>query len=83
MRKPARRSRNMATFPRLREIREREFGWEVLDLVTKVDGKPGIASIYRLEQGAALRLPHVRRVFDVVNVALGKTLDPEKEIKVK
>ena len=72
----------LARFPRLREIREHELGWEVAELVAKLpDGRPGISSIYRLERGDAIRAPNVRRVFAVVNQALGGTLDAEKEIK--
>jgi hypothetical protein len=44
---------------------------------------PSIASLYRLEHGGAIRLSHARRVFDVVNRALGNTLDPSKELKMK
>jgi hypothetical protein len=74
---------SMARFPRLRELRERQLGWEVAELVAKLpDGKPSISSIYRLEHGGAIRLPNVRRVFDVVNQALGNTLDADKEIKL-
>ena len=48
----------MARFPRLRELRERQLGWEVVELVAKLsDGKPSVSSIYRLEQGGAIRLP--------------------------
>ncbi len=72
----------MARFPRLRDIRERRLGWEVAELVAKLpDGKPSISSIYRLEQGGSIRLPNVRRVFDIVNQALGNSLDREKEIQ--
>ena len=72
----------MAKFPRLRELRERHLGGEVADLMAKLDGRPSVSSIYRLEQGGAIRLPNVRRVFDVVNQALGSTLDADKEIKL-
>lgn len=73
----------MAAFPRLREIREQELGWEVADLAAKLpDGKPSISSIYRLEQGLSLRVPNVRRVFDVVNKALNGQLDPAAEIRL-
>ena len=72
----------MAKFPRLREIRERELGWEVAELVAKLpDGKPSSSSVYRLESGRSIRAPHVRRVFDIVNQALGNNLDAEKEIE--
>ena len=67
-----------ATFKRLRKIRE-DLGLEVADIATKLGGKPSIASIYRLEQGQAIRVAHARRVFDVVNVN-GK-LKPEIELK--
>ena len=71
----------MARFPGLRDIRERRLGWEVAELVVKLpDGRPSISSIYRLEQGGAIRLPSVRRVFDLVNRALGNCLDADKEI---
>ena len=74
---------SMARFPRLREIRERQLGWEVAELVQKLpDGKPSISSIYRLEQGGAIRLPNVRRVFHACNRSLGDTLDADKEIKL-
>ncbi len=69
-------------FPRLRELLERHLGWEVADLMAKLDGKPSISSIYRLEQGGAIRLPNVRRVFDAINRALGNTLDADKEIEL-
>ena len=72
----------MARFPRLRDIRERQLGWEVAELVAKLpENRPSISSIYRLEQGGAIRLPNVRRIFDVINQALGQTLDTDKEIK--
>ena len=51
------------------------------ELVAKLpDGKPSVSSVYRLEQGRSIRAPHVRRVFDVVNRALGDALDAEQEI---
>jgi hypothetical protein len=59
-------------------IRE-DLGLEVADIAAKLGGKPSIASIYRLEQGQAIRVAHARRVFDVVN-ADGK-LRPEVELK--
>jgi hypothetical protein len=72
-----------ASFPRLREIRE-ELGWEVPDILVKLQGgKPSIASIYRLEQGHSLRVANARRVFDVINQALGVKLDPKKELKIE
>src|SRR4051794_40937338 len=72
----------MARIPRLREIRAR-VGWEVMDLVLKLPGnRPSTASIYRLEQGQAVRVSNARRVFDVLNDALGGKLDPEKEIEL-
>ena len=74
----------MAKFPRLRQIREEQLGWEVVDLVAKLpDGRPSISSVYRLEQGGTIRVPNARRVFDVVNQALGNTLDASKELIVK
>lgn len=72
-----------AKFPRLRQIREEELGWDVTDILTKLPGnRPSMASIYRLEQGQAIRVANVRRVFDVVNAALGNRLDPRKEIVI-
>ena len=71
----------MARFPGLRAIRERRLGWEVAELVAKLpDGRPSISSIYRLERGGAIRLPSVRRIFDLVNRALGDCLDADEEI---
>jgi hypothetical protein len=73
-----------ATFPRLRKIREELLGWDVADILTRLPGnRPSIASIYRLEQGHAIRVTNARRVFDVVNAALNNSLDPSKELKVK
>ncbi|MCC8977588.1 hypothetical protein [Bradyrhizobium acaciae] len=67
-----------ATFKRLRQIRE-DLGLEVADIAAKLGGKPSIASIYRLEQGQAIRVAQARRVFDVVNID-GK-LKPEQELE--
>jgi hypothetical protein len=39
-----------------------------------------MSSIYRLEQGEAIRMSSARRVFDVINTALDKALDPSKEL---
>ena len=73
-----------ATFLRLRAIREEQLGWEVTDIVSRLPhGKPSGPTIYRLEQGHAIRLASARRVFDVVNAALGNTLDAGKELEVK
>jgi len=70
----------LAKFPRLREIRERQLGWEVTELAAKLpNGRPSLSSLYRLEQGHAIRLASAKRVFDVVNVALNSALD-ENEI---
>jgi hypothetical protein len=71
-------------FPRLREIREEHLGWEVAEIVARLPGhRPSGSSIYRLEQGLAIRASNARRVFDVINAALNNTLDPSKELKVK
>jgi hypothetical protein len=40
-----------------------------------------MSSIYRLEQGEAIRMSSARRVFDVVNAALDNALDPTKELE--
>jgi hypothetical protein len=73
-----------AQFPRLRAIREEQLGWEVADIFSRLaGGRPGVASIYRLEQGHAIRVASARRVFDVVNAALNHALDPGKELVVK
>ena len=72
----------MARFPRLRRIRQERLGWEIVDIVSRLPGnKPSMSSIYRLEQGEAIRMSSARRVFDVVNAALGNALDPEKELE--
>ena len=72
---------HMARFPRLREIRERRLGWEVIDLVAKLPGnRPSIASIYRLEAGRSVRVANARRIFDVLNDALNNSLNAENEI---
>jgi len=60
-----------ARFPRLRQIRQEQLGWEIVDILSRLPGnKPSISSIYRLEQGEAIRMSSARRVFDVVNAAL-------------
>ena len=71
----------LAKFPRLREYRETRLGWEVTDLTSKLpNGRPSISSIYRLEQGFAIRFASAKRVFDVVNEALGGILKADQEL---
>jgi transcriptional regulator with XRE-family HTH domain len=69
-----------AKFPRLRELRE-DLGMEVAEIGAKLGGKPSIATIYRLEQGQAIRVAHARKIFDLLN-ADGK-LDPKRELKIE
>ena len=72
-----------ARFPRLRQIRQEQLGWEIVDIVSRLPGsKPSISSIYRLEQGEAIRMSSARRVFDVINSALQNKLDPSKELEM-
>jgi hypothetical protein len=71
-----------ARFPRLRKIRQEQLGWEIVDILSRLPGnKPSMSSIYRLEQGEAIRMSSARRVFDVVNAALNNALDAGKEIE--
>ena len=78
-----RRKSRKASFPRLRELREERLGWDATDILTRLPGnRPSLASIYRLEQGLAIRVTNARKIFDVVNAALGNTLDPSKELDV-
>ncbi len=71
-----------ARFPRLRQIRQEQLGWEIVDIISRLPGnKPSISSIYRLEQGEAIRMSSARRVFDVINAALNNALDASKEIE--
>lgn len=71
-----------ARFPRLRQIRQEQLGWEIVDILARLPAnKPSISSIYRLEQGEAIRMSSARRVFDVINAALEKKLDPSKELE--
>ena len=57
-------------------------GWEIVDILSRLPGsKPSISSIYRLEQGEAIRMSSARRVFDVVNGALENKLDASKELE--
>jgi hypothetical protein len=71
-----------ARFPRLRQIRQEQLGWEIVDILSRLPAnKPSISSIYRLEQGEAIRMSSARRVFDVINAALDKALDPTKELE--
>jgi hypothetical protein len=72
-----------ARFRRLRKIRQEELGWEIVDILSRLPGsKPSISSIYRLEQGDAIRMSSARRVFDVINGALQNKLDPSKELEM-
>src|SRR5258707_1387328 len=71
-----------ARFPRLRQLRQEQLGWEIVDVLSRLRGnKPSISSIYRLEQGEAIRMSSARRVFDVINRALDNNLDPSKELE--
>jgi hypothetical protein len=79
-----RRARRMARFPRLREIRAERLGWEIFDIAARLpERRPSLSSIYRLEIGLAIRVASARRVFDVVNAALGHTLDAGKELEIE
>ena len=82
----AKRSRTRllkARFPRLRQIRQEQLGWEIVDILSRLPGnKPSISSLYRLEQGDAIRMSSARRVFDVINGALQNTLDVSKELEM-
>lgn len=69
-----------AKFLRLRELRE-DLGWEVNELVAKLGGRPSAATVYRLEQGQAIRVAHARKIFDIMNPD-GK-LDPKKELEIE
>lgn len=85
-RRPSRRkrARRMARFPRLRQIRAERLGWEIMDLVARLpERRPSLSSIYRLESGLAIRIASARRVFDVVDAALGHTLDAGKELEIE
>jgi hypothetical protein len=80
----AKRSKALkARFPRLRQLRQEQLGWEIVDIISRLPGnKPSISSIYRLEQGEAIRMSSARRVFDVINTALQHTLDVSKELEM-
>jgi hypothetical protein len=72
-----------ARFPRLRQLRQEQLGWEIVDILSRLPGnKPSISSIYRLEQGEAIRVSGARRVFDVINAAMNSALDPAKELEM-
>jgi hypothetical protein len=78
-----RKASRKAKFPRLRQIREEQLGWDATEILTRLPGnRPSLASIYRLEQGLSIRVTNARKIFDVVNAALGNKLDPSKELKV-
>lgn len=84
MAKRSKSPQRKARFPRLREIRAEQLGWEVTDILSRLPGgRPSMASIYRLEQGHEIRIASARRIFDVVNAALNHKLDPGKELIVK
>jgi hypothetical protein len=57
-RRPKAKSRQLkARFPRLRQLRQEQLGWEIVDVLSRLPGnKPSISSIYRLEQGEAIRM---------------------------
>jgi hypothetical protein len=83
MSKRPRTRQHKARFPRLRELREEVLGWEVAELIKRLPNhRPSASSIYRLEQGDAIRVTNARRIFDAINAALNNTLDPKKELKV-
>ena len=69
-----------ARFPRLKKLREEELGWDVTQLIGQLMGRPSIASIYRLERGESIRIAHARRVFEVINEALGHRLNAADEL---
>ena len=72
-----------ARFPRLRQLRQEQLGWEIIDILSRLPGaKPSISSIYRLEQGDAIRMSSARRVFDVINGAMEHKLDASKELEM-
>ena len=72
-----------ARFPRLRQLRQEQLGWEIVDILSRLpSNKPSISSIYRLEQGEAIRVSGARRVFDVINAAMNSALDPAKELEM-
>lgn len=55
---------------------------EIIDILSRLPGaKPSISSIYRLEQGDAIRMSSARRVFDVINGAMEHKLDASKELE--
>ena len=82
MKKPQRIVRK-ASFPRLSDLRE-ELGWEVPDILRKLSSdKPSIATIYRLDRGQAIRVASARKIFAVINAALGGTLDASKELVIE
>jgi hypothetical protein len=75
--------RSGARFPRLRQLRQEQLGWEIIDILSRLPGaKPSISSIYRLEQGDAIRMSSARRVFDVINGAMEHKLDASKELEM-
>jgi hypothetical protein len=72
-----------ARFPRLREIRTEMLEWRVTDIFARLpDYRPSLASIYRLEQGQAIRVADARRIFNVINAALDHKLDPSQELQM-
>jgi hypothetical protein len=78
------RPQGKARFPRLREIREQQLGWDIVDILTRLPGgRPSVASIYRLEQGHSVRISNARRIFNVINTALNNKLDPSKELIIE
>lgn len=82
MARPTKSRQLKARFPRLRQLRQERLGWEIVDVLSRLPGnKPSISSIYRLEQGEAIRMSSARRVFDVINSALDNNLDPGKELE--
>lgn len=58
-------------------------GWRVTDIFARLpDYRQSVASIYRLEQGQAIRVANARHVFNVVNAALEHKLDPNQELQM-
>jgi hypothetical protein len=85
MKQPKKQTRHVrkASFPRLSELRE-ELGWEVPDIVRKLTSdRPSQATVYRLDNGQAIRVASARKVFRIINAAMGGTLDASKELVIE
>lgn len=71
-----------ARFPRLRQIRTEQLGWDVTEIAARRPGHRPSAPRSIGWSGATPLPSPARRVFDVINAALNNALNPGKELQL-